>query len=73
MTAPSPGGAPQGAGSCQHLARHEGLCPDCGACDHDVILNGACLACGTTDLDPLAMSPKKLSPSLVPVARLLRR
>jgi hypothetical protein len=59
--------------ACLHPDKHEGRCPVCGACDHDVILNGACLACGTTDLDPIAMSPKKIDPNLVPLERLRRR
>jgi hypothetical protein len=58
---------------CEHPTKQDGRCPACGACDHDVILNGACLACGTTDLDPIAMSPKKLDPALVPIERLRRR
>lgn len=58
---------------CRHPALNEGLCPDCGHCDHEVILNGACLACGTTELDPIAMSPKKIDPALVPADRLRRR
>ena len=58
---------------CLHPFKHEGHCPDCGACDHEVILNAACLLCGTTDLDPIALSPKKINPDLVPVERLRRR
>jgi hypothetical protein len=69
MTADSPEATPP----CAHPDKHEGLCPSCGACDHDVVLNGACLACGSAELDPIAMSPKKPSPSLVPADRLRRR
>jgi hypothetical protein len=64
--------APSGA-PCLHSRKQEGLCLDCGACDHEVILNGACFLCGTTDLDPIAMSPKKLDPAMVPVERLRRK
>lgn len=72
MTDPN---APEAASAppCSHPRKHEGRCPDCGACEHEVILNGACLACGTDDLDPIAMSPKKVDPALVPAERLRRR
>lgn len=65
--------SPSGSLPCLHPNKREGLCPDCGACDHEVILNGACLLCGTTDLDPIAMSPKKVDPSVIPVERLRRK
>ncbi len=58
---------------CSHPDLQEGYCPTCGLCAHEVILNGACFLCGTTDLDPIAMSPKKLDPAVVPVERLRRR
>ena len=58
---------------CKHPLKHEGLCPECGACDHEVVLNGICFLCGSDKLDPVAMSPKKIDPALVPVDRLRRR
>jgi hypothetical protein len=63
--------APAGAQPCAHAARVDGVCSACGDCEHDVILNGACLACGTTDLDPIAISPKRVT--LIPAAHLSRR
>jgi hypothetical protein len=58
---------------CAHGERREGVCTACGDCLHEVILNGACFLCGTTDLDPIAMSPKKLPPELIPADRLHRK
>ena len=60
------------AGACAHAERRDGVCVACGDCVHDVILNGACFYCGTTDLDPVALSPKKLPPALIPATRLKR-
>lgn len=58
---------------CPHVERIDGVCAACGDCLHDVVLNGACFYCGSTDLDPVAMSPKKLPPELIPAARLTRK
>jgi hypothetical protein len=52
----------KGDPDCPHVERQEGVCIVCGHCLHEVILNGACFYCGTTDLDPIAMSPKLISP-----------
>jgi hypothetical protein len=59
--------------ACPHTEREAGVCVRCGHCEHELILNGACYFCGTTELDPIALSPKKPAPAVIPASQLVRK